>query len=219
MTTLNQPAELTYTVRGGDGKEYGPVTFEQITAWTRDGRIQVQSELRRSDMQHWAKAGEFTELKPNCPNIQPTVLTGSSGATFDSTNDPATLAQLKSGASWFYWIAGVSLINSIVAFTGNSWHFIFGLGITQILDGFGSELGTGGKSIVLLLDLMVAGLFVFFGVFANKRHQWAFIVGMLLFALDGAFFVIFQDWIGVAFHIFALYCLFRGVKACRELRA
>jgi hypothetical protein len=219
VTTLNQPAELTYTLRGGDGKEYGPVTFEQITVWTHDGRVLAQSELRRSDMQHWAKAGEFTELKGSFPGAPPAIPAVLTSPTSHPAEDPATFAQLKSGASWFYWIAALSLVNSVVAFTGSDWRFIVGMGITQIFDAMAPEFGTAGKAIVLLLDLMAAGVFVLFGVFANKRHQWAFIVGMVFFALDGAIFLIVQDWIGVAFHVFVLYCLFRGVKACRALRA
>jgi hypothetical protein len=37
-------------------------------------------------------------------------------------------------------------------------------------------------------DVVVAGVFVLFGVFATKKHLWAFIVGMILYALDGMFF-------------------------------
>lgn len=219
MTTLNETAELTYTVRGGDGKEYGPVSFEQISAWTRDGRVQTQSELRRSDMQHWARAEEFLELKTLFPVSTPAFAPSMSSASAAPMADPASFARLKSGASWFYWIAGLSLINSISAFSGSSWRFIVGLGVTQAFDGLAGEFGSAGKAIVLLLDLLAAGIFILFGVFANKRHQWAFIVGMILFGLDGLIFLLVQDWLGVAFHVFVLYCLFRGLKACRALAA
>ena len=73
--------------------------------------------------------------------------------------------------------------------------------------------------MVLTLDLLSAGAVVLFGVFAHKRHLWAFVVGMVLIALDGLIFLIAQDWLGVGFHVFVLYCLFRGAKACRELNA
>lgn len=217
MTTLNEATPLTYTVRGTDGKEYGPVTFEQISAWTRDGRIQTQSELRRSDMQHWAQAGDFIELKTLFPGITPSFAANTPNTSPVAMADPATFARLKSGASWFYWIAGLSLINSISAFSGSTWRFIVGLGVTQAFDGLAVEFGGAGKAIVLLLDLLAAGIFILFGVFATKRHQWAFIVGMILFGLDGLIFLLVQDWLGVGFHVFVLYCLFRGLKACREL--
>ncbi|HLP78993.1 MAG TPA: DUF4339 domain-containing protein [Candidatus Paceibacterota bacterium] len=220
METQNQTIELTYTVRGPDGKEYGPVTLEQISFWARENRIQAQSEVRRSDMEHWARAGEFIELQTVFPPaVTPMPIRPATNTTAAVAADPATAAKLKSGASWFYWIAGLSLINSIVAFTGSSWRFILGLGITQIFDAIGAEFGGAGHAIVLVLDLLAAGVFILFGVFANKRHLWAFIVGMVLFGLDTIVFLIGTDWLGVGFHAFALFCLFRGFQACRELKA
>jgi len=73
--------------------------------------------------------------------------------------------------------------------------------------------------VALVLDLLAAGVCALFGVFANKGQMWAFVVGMILFALDGLIFLLVQDWIGVAFHVFILYCLFRGAQACRQLKA
>ena len=210
--------ELTYTIRGADGNEYGPATLEQVTTWAHEGRVQPQQEARRSDMEYWAPAGSFTELQPAFAS-RVAVAAPIATAPIMPRRDPATEAQLKSGASWFYWIAGLSLINSIVAFTGSNWRFMLGLGVTQLFDAFGNELGGAGKVVGLTLDLLAAGVLVCFGVFAHKRHLWAFVVGMVLIALDGLIFLLAQDWLGVGFHVFILYCLFRGAKACRELNA
>ena len=73
--------------------------------------------------------------------------------------------------------------------------------------------------MAVVLDLLAAAVFVLFGVFANKRHTWSFVVGMALYALDGLIYLIGQEWLGVGFHAFALFCLFRGFKACRALNA
>lgn len=207
--------ELTYKVRSADGTEYGPATLEQLNAWLSEGRVQPQSEVLRSDQTSWATAASFSELSVAAgpaPVMSSTVPTSAS-------NDPAVAAQLKSGASWFYWIAALSLINSVVAFTGSDWRFIIGLGITQIFDALGHEISSGGKIVALLLDLVAAGICALFGVFANKGQMWAFITGMVLFALDGLIFLLVGDWIGVGFHVFILFCLFRGAKACRQLKA
>jgi hypothetical protein len=40
---------------------------------------------------------------------------------------------------------------------------------------------------------------------------------MTLFALDGALFVLIQDWAGVGFHAFALVMIGRGYMAARRL--
>ncbi len=165
-------------------------------------------------------AQDFQELQPTfAATATAAPATGAPAVRARPTagSDPAAAGQAKSGGSWFYWVAGLSLINSIVAFTGSDWRFIIGLGITQVLDALGGEISSGGKVVALSLNVIVAGVFVLFGVLASKGHSWAFIVGMVLFGLDGMIFVLVQDWIGVAFHVFVLYCLFRGLQASRRL--
>jgi hypothetical protein len=208
--------ELTYMVQGADGKEYGPASLKQLSGWVREGRLQAQAGVRRSDMDGWAAAADFTELQ----SLFGTVGTEPAGAATQGNvarKAPAAAAHVKSGASWFYLIAVLSMINTIAAFSGSSWRFIVGLGITQLFDEFGSTMGGSGKIVALLLDLLAAAVFVLFGIFANKAHKWAFIVGMVLFALDGLIFLLTQSWLGVAFHAFVLFCLFRGFRACRRI--
>src|SRR5438477_10996020 len=40
----------------------------------------------------------------------------------------------RSGANWFYWIAALSLLNSIIFFTGSNFSFFVGLGLTPLID-------------------------------------------------------------------------------------
>ena len=54
--------------------------------------------------------------------------------TGEKEPDPVTLAQLKNGANWFYWIAGLSLVNSAIFAFGGHVSFIAGLAYTQIID-------------------------------------------------------------------------------------
>jgi len=126
----------------------------------------------------------------------------------------------KSGVNWFFWIAGLSLINSIVLFSGGKWAFIVGLGITQFIDSIviGTEAGAVGTTIALMLDVFISGIVVTFGVLSRKKYTWAFIVGMVLYALDGLLFLIVQDWLSIGFHAFALFCLYRGLKASNQLK-
>jgi hypothetical protein len=126
--------------------------------------------------------------------------------------------RVKSGAGWFFWIAALSFINSIMMNTGANYSFIIGLGITQIIDAMAAELGTGGKIVAILLDLAVAGVFVLFGIFGKKRHQWAFVLGGILYLLDTLLYLTFQDWLGLAFHAFALFCIFSGLSANKKLQ-
>jgi hypothetical protein len=129
--------------------------------------------------------------------------------------------QFKGGANWFFWIAGLSLVNSIILFTGSEWGFIVGLGITRIIDVVGlviaEEVGIVGKILALFFDVIAAGIFVLFGVFSRKGYKWAFVVGMILYAMDGLIFLLVKDFLSIGFHVFALFCIYGGFKASRKL--
>jgi hypothetical protein len=205
--------ELTYKIIGADGKEYGPVALSEIQKWVGEGRITGATQVSRSDQPGWSTAASLPEL-----GVKDT--TGPAPVAAASAADPVLEKQLRGGGSWFYWIAGLSLVNSVMALSGSGTRFVLGLGVTQIFDGLAQGFGSGaGLAVAVVLDLLAAAVFVFFGVFANKRHTWSFIVGMALYALDGLIYLIGPDWLGVGFHAFVLFCLFRGFKACRALNA
>jgi hypothetical protein len=136
-------------------------------------------------------------------------------------------SQLKSGANWFYWVAGLSLINSLILLFGGKWSFIIGLGITQMVDGIAGAIANDAnaraslilKLVAFFVDLVVAGIFVLFGVFANKGYKWSFIIGMILYALDGLIFLLVQDWLSIGFHLFALYSVYSGLRALGQLKS
>jgi hypothetical protein len=129
----------------------------------------------------------------------------------------------KGGANWFYWIAGLTIITSIIAFSGGDWRFLISLGSTQVIDAFAeglsTGLGTAAKVVGLILDLIVTGLFVMFGYLAGKKLLWAYMLGMVVFLLDGLISLLFQDYIGAIAHAVVLFFMFRGYQVGRELVA
>jgi hypothetical protein len=141
-----------------------------------------------------------------------------------SVNTYDLLNRTKSGANWFYWIAGLSLINSLIFFFGGNWSFFAGLGITQIIDAIVDQLTQGGglsviKIVAFVIDIVIAGIFVLCGLWANKFQTWAFIVGMVLYLLDGLLILILGAYLSAAFHVFALYMIFKGFSAARQINA
>lgn len=128
----------------------------------------------------------------------------------------------QSGANWFFWIAGLSLVNSVVVLMNGRWSFLAGLGITQFIDGLAvalsAKLGNAATVLALILDLATAGVIVLFGLMARQRHTWAFVFGLILYVADGLLFLIVQDWLGLAFHGYAAYCIVRGLTANKRLK-
>ncbi|MCD4673423.1 MAG: hypothetical protein K8R77_12235 [Anaerolineaceae bacterium] len=137
-----------------------------------------------------------------------------------------TEALFRSGADWFFWIAGLSVVNSILfRVRDGNLNFMFGLGFTQIVDAVGAMIVDQalyhnanvvyGLSMVLVL--LISGLFAALGILARKRKKWAFIVGITLYLIDGAILLLAEDYISAAFHVYVLISLFRGYKALKNL--
>lgn len=134
-------------------------------------------------------------------------------------------SQHKSGANWFYWIAGLSLINTLMNLFGGQFSFLVGLGITQFVDGIvygisgnvAQDMALVVKIVGFAVNLTVAVVFIVFGILARQRRKWAYIVGMALYALDALLFIWVGDWWSFGFHLFALYGLYMGLKARNRL--
>ena len=51
-----------YKIIGGDGKEYGPVTVDQLRQWVAEGRANSQSQVRPDGVADWQTLGSLPEL-------------------------------------------------------------------------------------------------------------------------------------------------------------
>ena len=148
------------------------------------------------------------------------------GLTTGADDDAAAAAehrqQALSGANWFFWIAGFSIVNSVVLLSNGSWNFLIGLGVTQLIDGVAQQaaanLGGTATVVALCLDAMVAGFFIVMGLLARRGMGWAFMLGMFCYALDGLLFLYVQQWANIAFHLLALYFIYRGFAANSKLQ-
>ena len=138
--------------------------------------------------------------------------------------DPEWAARVKRGANWFYWIAGLSVINSAAFVMGANFHFLAGLGLTEIADAIieaSIQQGapTAIKAVSVVFDLIVVISFALAGYFANKFFRTAFIIGIIVYVFDGLIVLLLGDFFMAAFHAFALYSLIRGYLACRQIKA
>lgn len=134
----------------------------------------------------------------------------------------ALKSQIDSYANWFYWIAGLSLVNALATMFGSSWGFAMGLGATTIL----SHLGRSGISgadvsaiflaIVWTLTFGIILLFALFGIWSRRPSTTFFIVGIVLYVLDSLIFLMSGDWIGLVLHAVALFFLWGGFSAARK---
>lgn len=122
------------------------------------------------------------------------------------------LQSLKGSASWFLMIAGLSMVNSILAMSGTHVRFIFGLGVAQIVDAMAHQAGSPGYVLDLIINGIIAGVFVLFWNFARQGQKWAWYLGMGVYVVDGLLLLLFKDYLAIAFHAYALYRMSSGLK-------
>src|SRR5687767_4243843 len=108
---------------------------------------------------------------PNPQPLQPLSTDGS--LPFNREAEVAEITQrMKRGANNFYWIAALSVINSILSMTGSGTYFVIGLAVTLIADGITMGLSQSlpeaaliVKIVGLVASILIAGVFALFGFF------------------------------------------------------
>jgi FAIM1 (Fas apoptotic inhibitory molecule) protein len=128
----------------------------------------------------------------------------------------ALVKRVENGGRWFYWIAGLSAVNFVFFMLGSEKGFAVGTAIDWFVQVILEDLAN--PSVAWIPHVAVIALFAFLGVRATAGAQWAFIVGGLLYALDGLLFLLVKDWLGIAVHAFALFAIVSATISLRRLR-
>src|SRR5215831_5661425 len=126
----------------------------------------------------------------------------------------AIAARMRRGASWFLTIAILSGINTLLEAFDAKIRFIFGLGITQVVD---KGAGQNGMVVTLAVDGVFLLMLILCWKWAKAGSQGAFVGGMIAYALDGVLLLFFSVWLDAAVHAYALYMIWQGFAAAREL--
>jgi uncharacterized RDD family membrane protein YckC len=51
-----------FTIIGGDGREYGPVSAEQVRVWINSGRANLETQAKALGTAEWRRLGDFAEF-------------------------------------------------------------------------------------------------------------------------------------------------------------
>lgn len=62
-----------YKVIGADGREYGPVTGEQLRQWIAEGRANAQTRVQAEGTTEWKPLADFPELLGTTAAVPPTL--------------------------------------------------------------------------------------------------------------------------------------------------
>ena len=129
----------------------------------------------------------------------------------------------NSAANWFRTIGAFSVINAVLTAFNAQIVFVIGLGATMVLDALMMSAHTGVQGGALIavtvagyaFELMILGSVFLVWHLARKGLVWAYLVGAILYSLDSLIMLAVQDWVGVAFHAFFMFCIWAGLPAVR----
>ena len=140
--------------------------------------------------------------------------------------------RMLGGANWFFWIAGLSMLNSILGLLKIDLNFTLGLWATQFFDAWGTKIGGPGPVFALTFDVTVVGLLMVVGILARQGQGWIFVLGVGLYLLDALLLVgwavpvlrqgatpeeLWAIVLSGAVHLYALYHMFQGWQACQTI--
>ncbi len=124
-------------------------------------------------------------------------------------------SNFKSGASWYFWLAAITVVNLIIRLTNpeSTVRFAIGLSISKYLENNQLSIFANiqPRTISLIMSLIFVFVMVILGFLARKRNKVAYIIGIVLYALDIIPAVMIGDLYAVIFHVIVLGFLVWGL--------
>jgi len=139
----------TYTIIGGDQKQYGSVTEGQLRQWIADGRVNAQTRVQVEGAVEWKSLSEIPEFAATLQNFTP-------------PSPPPLPAATSAASAKTSGLAITSLILGVLGLFTCGITALFGLvlGIIAMVKvkNSGGRLGGGGLA---LAGTIVSGIFLF----------------------------------------------------------
>jgi uncharacterized membrane protein len=131
-----------YLIIGGDGKEYGPVSVDQVRAWMAAGRANLTTKVKEVGADDWKPLSEVPAI-----TLSPSAA-GAAGVSAALVADRAAPLDILScyGRSWellkanFWPLVGVSFLITVIH---SALSYMFGQGMYYCGGILGSVLGAG----------------------------------------------------------------------------
>lgn len=95
-----------FTIIGGDGKEYGPVTTDQVKNWITTGRANLDTRAKAAGSEEWRRLGDYAEF--GNPGGMPPVMGGFASSS-EAIGSPSGATDLASRGVRF----GAALVDGI----------------------------------------------------------------------------------------------------------
>ena len=162
-----------YKIIGGDRKEYGPVTQDELRRWIAEGRLNAQSLARAEGTTEWLPLAAFPEFAQSLSiraSAQPVATSGYAAVQSGPKTNSMAVAGLIMG------ILSVTCGLCCYGAPFNLLGIIFSLiALSQLKSDPISQQGRGvaiAGLILSILGIVVGALFFVLGVAMNSADIW-----------------------------------------------
>lgn len=122
-----------FTIIGADGKEYGPVTADQVRQWMAENRLNRDMKVRREGTTEWLRLGDLPEFaSPPVPPPATPAATPPSAPASGETPGPAGAADAGAPVQTMTAAAATPPPPERIVFTGE-WSEYFRIWIVNVL--------------------------------------------------------------------------------------
>lgn len=101
-----------YKIIGADGKEYGPVSTDQLRQWLNEGRVNKQTRILVEGSTDWVTLGDVPELNPTAPPAAVPLITPLKTTT-------ANVVDMVRGPAIFILV--LAILNILTSFLSLGW--------------------------------------------------------------------------------------------------
>jgi len=116
MSENQIPDVFMFKVMGMDGKEYGPVSADQVRTWIGQGRLNRQSQIKVEGDAEWKTLNELPEFAPLVTAPQPASVPDVPGPEVPGRTSGLAIAALVCGLLGFLILPGlIGIVLAIIA--------------------------------------------------------------------------------------------------------
>jgi len=112
--------------------------------------------------------------------------------------------------NWFMVIGIVSILNSILILTKTNLRLVFGLGFTQVFDGYFYNASSIYRVLGVFISVLFSSIFFIFWYYAKLKRDWAYIIGLIIYSSDLLIFIHYKQLVGMSFHLCMILFIILG---------
>jgi hypothetical protein len=202
---------FTYVIGLEGGAEEGPLSYCDLQPYLKDRRIVGSTFIKRSDRAEWTTAADLPELKVR-DVVEGKDPFGPDAVTQEISKE-LEMRKVRSGVSWMFWIAALSLLNTGLAALGIGASYAMGLGAAHLIAALGDYFGNSAIWISLAANLSLSVAFLVVGVLAWHGRPGLLGPAIVVYVADAILCALFEQWLSVGLHAFALLFLIPGFIA------